>query len=232
MSSESQVQNEQPKEAAGEVKTQESSVAGTMTKEAMMKIIIEQQKSLEQQKETQNSELEELRQLKAQIEKQKEEEKQRKAEKSYAMAETLVNQWSKTLDKEAMSDATRETILEASKSHPEQMLEIMRVAHCASKKAKEMEDRFNEYKSMMEKSQLSAQFDAVMTKKKNVEPAHQAPKAAPVVHAASNKKRKTMSDPEMLLKALSQYHSSGSALDHMNNVAKIGQRKTYRPSYY
>jgi len=69
-----------------------------------------------------------------------------------------------------------------------------------------------------------------MTKKKSMG-VEQTPQA-PVVHAASNKKRKTMSDPEILLKALSQYHSSGSALDHMNNVAKIGQRKPYRPSYY
>jgi len=220
--------DQQPKET--QEKSPEANVAGTMSKEAMMQIIIQQQKSLEQKKEDQTSELEELRQLKASIEKQKEEEKARQAEKSYAMANTLVNTWSKTLDKESMSDATKETILAASKAHPEEMLEVLRVAHCASKKAKETEDRFQEYKSMMEKTQLSAQFDAVMTKKKSmeVEPTSQ----APVVHAASNKKRKTMSDPEILLKALSQYHSSGSALDHMNNIAKIGQRKPYRPSYY
>lgn len=229
-SSESQPASEP---AATEVKKDESGgVAGTMTKEAMMKIIIQQQKSLEERKENDNSELEELRALKREIEKQKQEEKERKAEKSYAMAETLVNQWSKTLDKESMSDSTRQTILDASKAHPDEMLEIMRVAHCASKKAKEMEDRFNEYKSLMEKSRLSAQFDAVMQKKKTVDTTPAPQQSAPVVHAASNKKRKVASDPELFLQALSQYNSSGSALDHMQNVAKIGQRKTYRPSYF
>ena len=168
-----------------------ANVAGTMSKEQMMKIIIEQQKSIESQKDKDNTELEELRQLKAQIEKQKEEERKRQAEKSYAMAETLVNQWSQTLDKEAMSESTKQTILDASKSHPEQMLEILRVAHCASKKHREQKEQFENYKSLMEKSALSAQFDQVMSKKKVVEqqPARVVPQA-PVVHVASNKKEK------------------------------------------
>jgi len=42
-----------------------------------------------------------------------------------------------------------------------------------------------------------------------------------------------MSDPQMFLKALSQYNSSGSARDHMEAVSKIGARKSYnRQSYY
>ena len=207
-----------------------SSMAGTMSKEAMMKIIIEQQKTLEASKTQQNAELDELRHLKAQIEKQKEEEKRKQAEKSYAMAQTVVNQWSESLDKEQMSDTTKQTILDASKTHPEQMIELLRVAHCASKKWKETEQRFQEYKSLVEKNQLSKQFDAVMSKKSVVEQLPQT--AAPVVHAAS-KKRKTMSDPEMFLKALSQYNSSGSARDHMAAVSQIGQRKNYqRREYY
>ena len=207
-----------------------SSMAGTMTKEAMMKIIIEQQKTLEQSKNQQNDELEELRKLKVEIERQKEEEKRKQAEKSYAMAQTVVNQWSESLDKEQMSDTTKQTILDASKSHPEQMIELLRVAHCASKKWRETEQRFQEYKSLVEKNQLSKQFDAVMSKKNVVEQTSQI--AAPVVHAAS-KKRKTMSDPEMFLKALSQYNSSGSARDHMQAVSQIGARKSYqRREYY
>ncbi len=210
-----------------------SSMANSMSKDAMMKIIIEQQKTLEASKQTQNSELEELRMLKAQIEKQKEEETRKQAEKSYAMAKTVVDQWSETLDKDQMSDDTKNTILEASKSHPEQMIELLRVAHCASKAHREKEARFQEYKSLMEKTQLSRQFDAVMSKK-NVASVDETPRPAPVVHAAS-KKRKTMgaSDPEMFLKALSQYNSSGSARDHMEAVSKIGQRKSYqRREYY
>ena len=208
-----------------------NSMAGVMSKEAMMKIIIEQQKTLEASKTQQNSELDELRQLKAQIEKQKEEEKRKQAEKSYAMAQTVVNQWSESLDKEQMSDNTKDTILAASKSHPEQMIELLRVAHCASKKYRETQQRFDEYKSLVEKNQLSKQFDAVMSKKSAVETQPQI--AAPVIHAASNKKRKTMSDPEMFLKALSQYNSSGSARDHMAAVSQIGQRKNYqRREYY
>lgn len=214
----------------GAVDDGKSSMSATMSKEAMMKIIIEQQKSLEASKTQQNDELEELRKLKAEIERQKEEEKRKAAEKSYAMAQTVVNQWSESLDKDQMSDATKQTILDASKSHPEQMIELLRVAHCASKKWKETQQRFDEYKSLVEKNQLSKQFDAVMSKKSVVEQAPQV--SAPVVHAAS-KKRKTMSDPEMFLKAISQYNSSGSARDHMQAVSQIGARKTYqRREYY
>lgn len=219
--------NEQIKNAP--VEDGKNSMAGTMSKEAMMKIIIEQQKTLEQSKTQQDNELEELRKLKAEIEKQKAEEKRKQAEKSYAMAQTVVNQWSESLDKEQMSDTTKQTILDASKSHPEQMIELLRVAHCASKKWKETEQRFQEYKSLVEKNQLSKQFDAVMSKKSGVE---QIPQPTAVVHAAS-KKRKTMSDPEMFLKALSQYSCSGSARDHMEAVSQIGARKSYqRREYY
>lgn len=234
MSTEKSV-NETPAPTQNEAPTQnapaddKSGMAGTMSKEAMMKIIIEQQKSLEASKNQQNDELDELRKLKAEIERQKEEEKRKQAEKSYAMAQTVVNQWSESLDKEQMSDSTKQTILDASKTHPEQMIELLRVAHCASKKWKETEQRFQEYKSLVEKNQLSKQFDAVMSKKTVVEPHIQA--APPVVHAAS-KKRKTMSDPEMFLKALSQYNSSGSARDHMQAVSQIGARKSYQRSTY
>lgn len=226
-------QTKQPVESAT-VEDGKSNMAGAMSKEAMMKIIIEQQKSLEQNKTQQNSELDELRKLKAQIEKQKEEEQRKQAEKSYAMAKTVVDQWSETLDKQDMSDATKQTILDASKSHPEQMIELLRVAHCASKKYKETNERFNEYKSLMEKQQLSKQFDAVMSKK-TITPVEQIEvRQAPVVHAASKKRKvSSMSDPEMFLKALSQYNSSGSARDHMEAVSKIGARKSYnRQSYY
>ena len=198
--------------------------AGNMSKEQMMKIIIEQQKSLEESKTSQNTELEELRRLKVEIERQKEEELKKQSEKSHAMAKTLVDNWSESLDQESMTEAQKTSILDASRSHPQEMIELLRVAHCASKKHREAEARFTEYKALMEKTQLSKQFDAVMSKK----PA--AP--APVVHAAS-KKRKTMSDPEAFLKALSQYNSSGSARDHMEQVSQIGVRKPYkRQTFY
>lgn len=209
-----------------------ANVAGTMTKEAMMKIIIEQQKSLEESKSTQNSELEELRKLKQEIERQRQDERRKQSEKSHAMAKTLVDQWSETLDKDAMSDETKQTILEASKAHPEQMIELLRVAHCASKKHRESEQRFSEYKALMEKTQLSQQFDAVM-KKKAVVPQIQQEKPRQVVHAASSKKRKAIGDPELFLRALSEYNSSGSARDHMDVISQIGARKPYsRPTYF
>jgi len=226
---------DQSKEAtdSGSADDGKNSAAGTMTKEAMMKIIIEQQKSLENSKTQQNSELDELRQLKVQIERQREEEQRKNAEKAHAMAKTVVDQWSETLDKQEMSEAARQTILDASKTHPEQMIELLRVAHCASKKHMEAHERFNEYKSLMEKTQLSKQFDAVMSKK-SVPQLEQTTRQAPVVHAASKKRKvSSMSDPEMFLKALSQYNCSGSARDHMDAVSKIGARKSYtRQSYY
>ena len=78
----------------------------------------------------------------------------------------------------------------------------------------------------------SKQFDAVMSKKAPVEQIQT--RQAPVVHAASKKRKvSSMSDPQMFLKALSQYNSSGSARDHMEAVSKIGARKSYnRQSYY
>jgi len=211
-----------------EVPSTSPTMAGNMSKEQMMKIIIEQQKSLESNKTQENSELGELRKLKAEIERQRAEEMKKEQEKSMAMAQTLVNDWSETLDKEAMSDAQKQTILEASKAHPQEMIELLRVAHCASKKHKEAAARFSEYKALVEKTRLSQQFDAVMSKK----PVEAKP-AAPVVHAASNKKRKTMNDPELFLKALSQYNVTGSARDHMDAVSQIGVRKNYnRQTYY
>ena len=88
----------------------------------------------------------------------------------------------------------------------------------------------------MEKQQLSKQFDAVMAKKSIAPVEHQAPAhQAPVVHAASKKRKvSSMSDPEMFLKALSQYNvNSGSARDHMKAVSQIGARKSYnRQTYY
>ncbi|MAD24523.1 MAG: hypothetical protein CMO44_10175 [Verrucomicrobiales bacterium] len=211
---------------------QKTDIAGNMTKEQMMKIIIEQQKSLEVSKTTQNSELEELRQLKQEIERQKAEELKKEQEKSHAMAQSLVNDWSQQLDKDSMSDAQKTQILETAQKHPHELIELLRVAHCASKKAKEAEARFNEYKSLVEKTQLSQQFDQVMSKKKAPAPVVQQPQV-PVVHAASNKKRKTMSNPELFLRAMSSFAPSGSARDHMEQVSKIGVRKKYtRESYY
>merc|ERR1719263_2254916 len=139
------------------------------------------------------------------------------------MAQSLVNDWSEQLDKETMTDAQKEQILTVAKKNPREMIELLRVAHCASKKAKEAEQRFNEYKTLVEKTQLSQQFDQVMSSKKraapSVTPAQQ--ETTPVVHAASNKKRKTMSNPELFLKAFSQYAASGSARDHMQKVSQI-----------
>lgn len=226
-----EVKETAPASEASNGTEQNADVAGNMSKEQMMKIIIEQQKSLEAANSTQNAELEELRKLKEEIERQKAEELKKQQEKSHAMAQSLVNDWSQQLDKESMTDAQKDQILTVAKQHPHEMIELLRVAHCASKKAKEAEQRFNEYKSLVEKTQLSQQFDQVMSKKR-VTPVVQQP-AAPVVHAASNKKRKTMSNPELFLRAMSSFAPSGSARDHMQKVSQIGVRKKYtRESYY
>lgn len=211
---------------------QKTDMAGNMSKEQMMKIIIEQQKSLEASKTTQNTELDELRKLKEEIERQKQEDLKKEQEKSHAMAQTLVNDWSEQLDKDSMSDSQKNQILDVAKKHPHEMIELLRVAHCASKKAKEAEQRFNEYKSLVEKTQLSQQFDQVMSKKRTI-PQAVPQQQAPVVHAASNKKRKNMSNPELFLRAMSSFAPSGSARDHMQKVSQIGVRKKYkRESYY
>ena len=103
-------------------------------------------------------------------------------------------------------------------------MELLRVAHCASKKHKTISSEFASFKKNAEQSALSEKFDAVMQKRK-------APET--VVHKASTRevKRAKKSDVQHFLTAMKQYNVSGSARDHMEKVSQIGYRKK-RNTFY
>merc|ERR1719473_1415334 len=102
---------------------------------------------------------------------------------------------------------------------------LLRVAHCASKKAKSTATEYESFKKMAEKTRLSEKFEAVMQKRK----APEAPER--VVHAASAKKEEK-TDVQHFLTAMKQYNVSGSARDHMEKVSQIGYRKKQRNTFY
>ena len=192
-----------------------------MSREDMMRVIIQQQKELEESQAKQSNEKNELLELKKMIETQKEEELKKDTEKAYALSKALVDQWAETLDKTEMDDASREAVMKNAKNYPRESMAMLKVAHCASAKHKAMKSQFADYKDVMKRSQLQEQFEKVMSKKR----------PAPVVHAASTKKVKTIpvvqktNDVQRFLSAMSQYNVTGSARDHMEAISKIGQRR-------
>jgi hypothetical protein len=209
-----------------EVPKTEAPQTTEMSKEDMMRVIIQQQKELEDSQSKKSTEVEELRELKAMIEKQKEEEEKKISEKSYALAKATIDQWAETLDKTEMDEASRDAIMKLAKDHPQESLAMLKVAHCASAKHKATKSQFNDYKEVMKRSQLQEKFEQVMSKKR---PAQQ------VIHAASTKKVKVapaapkQDNVQRFLKAMSKYNVSGSARDHMVEVSKIGQRRGNQP---
>jgi crotonobetainyl-CoA:carnitine CoA-transferase CaiB-like acyl-CoA transferase len=105
-------------------------------------------------------------------------------------------------------------------------MELLRVAHCASKHAKQQAVKFAEFKSLTEKTVLATRFDEVMKNKRPIQtPMQQINPVQQVVHAASNKKQKMMSDTEHFVKAMSKYNVSGSARDKMDSIASFSARK-------
>jgi hypothetical protein len=202
-----------------------------MSRDDMMKVIIEQQRQLDTNKTDDDTERQELLALKAMMEKEKEEQKKKAVEKSAAMIDTLVGEWSTQVDKTEMTDAQIESIKSLVKNNPEQSMELLRVAHCASKHAKRQEQRHTEYKAVMEKTALSTKFQEVMTRKRSPLTDVPAAVAAPlqpiqqqqVVHAAS--KRQKLGDAEAFSKAMKKWSVGGSARDHMESVSNIGVRR-------
>lgn len=201
-----------------------------MSREDMMRVIIQQQKELEQQQHTKSSEAEELQQLKNMLEEQKANELKKDQEKAYALSKALVDQWAETLNETEFDPQSRESVMKMAKEYPRESMALMKVAHCASSKMKSLKSQFTEYKEVMKRSQLQEKFESVMSKKRPVQE---------VIHAASTKKQKTVAAPQksnnvqMFLKAMSRYNSSGSARDHMDAVSQIGTRRNMpRAPYY
>jgi hypothetical protein len=198
-----------------------------MSREEMMKVIIQQQKELEDSQSKKSVEQEELEQLKAMLQKQKDEEAAKTLAAAQATAEDLVNQWAQNLDKTDMTDQNKQAILKMAHDFPQQSMELLRVAHCASKAHAAQIKKFNEFKQMSEKMQLQEKFEQVMHKKR--------PRAEPVqvqmTHAASTKKQKKNTE-NMALNIIKQYRSSGSARDHMTAMSEYQAPKRRRAPYY
>lgn len=219
--------------------------ATNMSKEDMMRVIIQQQKDLEESQTNKSKEFEELKALKEMLETQKAEEKRREQEKTIALSKALVDHWASTLDKTEMDEQSKESVLKMARDFPKESQAMLRIAHMASKKHKSVVTQFEEYKEVMKRSQLQEKFASVMSKKRAAPaPAPAAPLQAqtPVVHAASNKRAKTIpaNDVSKFLSAMSAYSTSGSARDHMDAVAQMQQSRrgsgprppTNRAPYY
>lgn len=200
-----------------------------MSREEMMKVIIQQQKELEESQSNKTAEQKELEELKAMLKKQKDEEAAKTLAAAKATAEDLVNQWAKNLDKTQMTEENKQSIMKMARDFPEQSMQLLRVAHCASKEHAAQIKKFNEFKDMSEKMQLQEKFEAVMQKKR--------PRVEPVVqqkvHAASTKKQKKNTE-NMALSIIQQYRASGSARDHMTAMSEYQtpKRRSSRAPYY
>jgi len=185
-----------------------------MSREEMMKVIIAQQADLEKAQTNKTEEQKELESLKTMLQKQKDEEASKNLAVAKATAEDLVNNWAKNLDKMDMTNENKESILAMARDYPEQSLQLLRVAHCASKAHAAQIKKFNEFKEMSEKMQLKERFEQVMHKKRPREE----PPTPTVVHAASTKKQKKSTE-NVALSIIKQYRSSGSARDHMTAMS-------------
>lgn len=212
-----------------ETPTEYKSENQEMSREEMMKVIIQQQKELEQTQTKKTKEQEELEELKAMLKKQKDEEAAKTLAAAKATAEDLVNQWAQNLDKTQMTDENKQSIMKMAREFPEQSMQLLRVAHCASKAHAAQIKKFTEFRQMSEKMQLQEKFEAVMQKKR--------PRDEPVVqqkvHAASTKKQKKNTE-NMALCIIKQYRASGSARDHMSAMTEYQtpKRRNTRAPYY
>ena len=197
-----------------------------MSRDEMMKVIIQQQKELEETQSKKSKDQEELEQYKTMLKKQKDEEASKTLAAAKATAEDLVNQWAQNLDKTDMTDENKQSIMQMARDFPQQSMQLLRVAHCASKAHAAQIKKFNEFKDMSEKMQLREKFEAVMQKKR--------PRTEPVVqvHAASTKKQKK-NDTLTALSIIKQYRASGSARDHMTAMSEYQTPKRRpRAPYY
>jgi hypothetical protein len=195
-----------------------------MSREEMMQVIIEQQRALDSKSDEQK----ELEEYKAKIQKQQETEAAQEQEKARNLSQALVDQWAATLDKSTMNDANKESIMKMARDFPKESMEMLRVAHLASKAHAAQIQKFEEFKQMTEKLQLQERFEAVMQKKRPREV-----ESVQVVHAASTKKPKKSSE-NAALSIIKQYRASGSARDHMSAIHdyQAPKRRVNRQPYY
>ena len=222
MASETQVEQPQQTQPEVEAPKEAPQESKQMSAEEMMQVIIDQQKLIDESKSKETEEQKELKELKAMLQKQKDEEAAKTLAAAKALSEDLVNQWAANLDKTEMTDENKEAIMKMAREFPEQSMQLLRVAHCASKAHAAQIKKFNEFKEMTEKVQLREKFEAVMQKKR--------PAPAVQVHAASTKKQKKNTE-NMALGIVKMYRASGSARDHMSAISDYQTPKRRAPYY-
>jgi len=228
MATETPVEQPQEVQEAPAVPEAPKEESQEMSREEMMKVIIQQQKELEEQTSSKTTEQKELEELKSMMKKQKEDEAAQEAEKARALSQALVDQWASTLDKSTMSDANKDSIMKMARDFPKESMEMLRVAHCASKAHIAQVQKFEDFKKMSQDMALKQRFEAVMQKKR--------PREEPVkevVHAASTKKQKKNTE-NVAMSIVRKYRASGSAVDHMSALSEMQapNRRRSRQPYY
>ncbi len=186
-----------------ETVTKETSETLTPEKEDMMRVIVEQEKRLK-----------DYEALKSQVEAEKKKAFERDQAKSEALANALVESWSKTLDQTDLTDENRNSILNMAKKFPQESQEFFRVAHHASKKAHQREKELKEELEAAKNAELKKSFNAVMSK---------------TTHVASKKKKEEQkTDESFFMDAMNKYRVSGSGRSLMEEVAEISNPKRRR----
>jgi carboxypeptidase C (cathepsin A) len=123
-----------------------------------------------------------------------------------------------------MSDANKESIMKMAENYPKESMELLRIAHCASKKHREQVQKFNDFKEMSENMALKQQFESVMSRKRT------RPEVQTQVHVASKKQKSTANQA---LSIIQKYRSSGSARDHMTAMSEYQTpKRRNRAPYY
>ena len=215
---------ETPVDAPVESAPQEAPAEKEMSATEMMKVIVEQQKLLDAHSSNKTDSEKELETLKAQLQLAQDEEEQKEAEKARNLSKALVDQWAESLDKSTMSDENRSSIMKMAENYPKESMELLRIAHCASKKHREQVQKFKDFKEMSQNMALKQEFESVMSRKR--------PRAPQVqVHAASKKQKTT---ENAALSIIQQYRSTGSARDKMEAMSEYQtpKRRTGRAPYY
>lgn len=225
-----QATQEEVKQVEAPAQSEAQPEKAEMSREEMMRVIIKQQEEFEAMKATKTKEQEELEELRTMLQKQRDDEAAKTLAAAKALSEDLINSWAKNLDKSEMTEENKKSIMEMAEKFPEQSMQLLRVAHCASKAHANQIKKFNEFKEMSQKAQLQEKFAAVMQKKR---PAPVQETHNTMVHAASTKKQKRNTE-NMALSIVKQYRASGSARDHMTALSEMQnpKKRNRRAPYY
>jgi hypothetical protein len=205
--SENTTASEQSKDTSKQSSTKEqTAVEPDITspdQKEMMRVIVMQEEQLA-----------EFEKLKKQVAEEKKKAMESARAKSEAMAKALVESWSNTLDQSDLTDENRQSIIDIAKKFPQESQEFFRVAHHASKKFQQREQKLKEELEATKNADLKKSFNAVMSK---------------TTHAASEKaKTREQTERAHFMDAMNKYRVSGSGRSLMEEVAQIGNIKKRR----